>query len=121
MVKECCGHCLDPNQTVLDFGTNGKNEPSAKNSSRKLLEEMDELTDFTFPVFGHNDQDSYKGGFGYTPVIESAGVAFIVYPDVSTSQTTMFQAMINCLPVFILPMVTAYIAGVLIWCLVSRF
>ena len=28
MVKECCGGCLDPNQTVLDFGTNGRNEPS---------------------------------------------------------------------------------------------
>ena len=120
MVKECCGGCLDPNQTVLDFGTNGRNESSKKNSSRKLLEEMDELTDFTFPVYGHKDQDSYKGGFGYTPVIESAGVAFIVHPEVSATQTTMFQTMLNCLPVLILPIVTAYIAGVIIWCLVSR-
>jgi len=120
MVKECCGHCRDPNQTVLDFGTNGRNESSTKNSSRKLLEEMDELTDFAFPVYGHKDQDSYKGGFGYTPVIESAGVAFIVYPEVSTTQTTMFHMLLNCLPVFILPIVTAYIAGVIIWCLVSR-
>ena len=120
MVKECCGHCLNPNKTVLDFGKNGKDESSAKNSSRKLLEEMDESTDFTFPVYGHKDQDTYKGGFGYTPVIESAGVAFIIHPEVSATQTTMFQTMLNCLPVLILPIVTAYIAGVIIWCLVSR-
>lgn len=120
MVKECCGDCRDPNQTVLDFGTNGRNEPSNKNSSRKLLEGMDELTDFTFPVYGHIDQDSYKGGFGYTPVIESAGVAFIVHPEVSKTQNTLFQSILNCLPVLILPIVTAYIAGVIIWCLVSR-
>ena len=119
MVKECCGHCLDRNQTVLDFKTNGKNEPSTKNSSRRLLEELDESTDFTFPVYGHKDQDSYKGGFGYTPVIESAGVAFIV-PEVFTTQTTMFRALLNCLRVFIVPLVTAYIAGIIIWCLVSR-
>ena len=120
MVKECCGHCLDRNQTVLDFKTNGKNEPSTKNSSRRLLEELDESTDFTFPVYGHKDQDSYKGGFGYTPVIESAGVAFIVYPEVSTT-SSMLRVLLSCLPVFILPIVTAYIAGIIIWCLVSRY
>ena len=121
MVKECCGHCVEHNQTILDFGINGRKKPSTKTSSRDLLESMDELTDFTFPVYGHKDQDSYKGGYGYTPVIESAGVAFIVYPEVSTTQATMFQTMLNCLPVLILPIVTAYIAGVIIWCLVSRF
>jgi len=81
---------------------------------------LDELTDFTFPVYGHKDQDSYKGGFGYTPVIESAGMAFIVHPECSTTLTRMFQSLLNCLPVLILPTVTACIAGIIIWCLVSR-
>lgn len=119
MVKECCGHCDEHGETILDFKTNGRKQPSSHNSSRQLLEGVDLNTDFTFPVFGHKEQDSYKGGFGYTPVIESAGVAFIVYPEVSTTQVTLFRSMIRCLPVLVLPIVTAYIAGVIIWFLVS--
>ena len=65
MVDECCGQC-DSYKTVLDFKTNGNNRPSAANSSRVLLETLDEFTDFTFPVYGHNDQDSYKGNIKVT-------------------------------------------------------
>ena len=119
MVQECCGHCDEHNETILDFKTNGRNQPSSHNSSRQLVEGVDVNTDFTFPIFGHKDQDSYKGGFGYTPVIESAGVAFIVHPEVSTTQVTLFRSIIRCLPVLILPIVTAYIAGVIVWFLVS--
>ena len=52
-------------------------------------------------------------------MIESAGVAFIVRPQVSTTQTTIFTLFIRCLPVLLLPIVTAYIAGIIIWALVS--
>ncbi|KAJ7378572.1 hypothetical protein OS493_022560 [Desmophyllum pertusum] len=119
MVKECCGQCAEHNQTILDFKTNGRNKSSFRNTSRELLANLDEYTDFTFPVYGHKDQDTYKGGYGYIPVIESAGVAFIVYPEFSTTQMTMFRSLIRCLPVLLLPIVTAYIAGVIIWFLVS--
>jgi len=121
MVDECCGLCDAFSKTLLDFNMNGNNKPSAKNTSRDLLESLEESTDFTFPVYGHKNQDSYKGGYGYIPVIESAGVAFIVYPEVSTTQTSMFNSMLRCLPVLVLPILTAYIAGVIIWFLVSRF
>lgn len=121
MVDDCCGLCDAFSKTLLHFNMNGNNKPSAKNTSRDLLESLEESTDFTFPVYGHKNQDSYKGGYGYIPVIESAGVAFIVYPEVSTTQTSMFNSMLRCLPVLVLPIVTAYIAGVIIWFLVSRF
>ena len=123
MVQDCCGQCYNNNNnnTVLDFTKNGNNEPSGTNTSRSLLESMDVSTDFTFPVYGNKFQDSYRGGYGYIPVIESAGVAFIVYPEVSTTQTTMFNSLIRCLPVLLLPIVTACVAGIIMWMLVSRY
>ena len=120
MVKECCGECYEFSETILDFTKNGEEKPSAKNTSRDLLENLDTATDFVFPVHGNTYQDSYKGGYGFVPIMESAGVAFIVYPEVSTTQTTMFESIMRCLPVLVLPIVTAYIAGVIIWILVSR-
>lgn len=120
MVKECCGDCYEFSETIVDFTNNGKEKPSAKNTSRDLLENLDTVTDFVFPVHGNKYQDSYKGGYGFVPIMESAGVAFIVYPEVSTTQSTMFESIMRCLPVLLLPIVTAYIAGVIIWILVSR-
>ncbi|XP_068752557.1 protein sidekick-1-like isoform X3 [Montipora capricornis] len=117
MVDECCGSCSEFQTTVVNFKRDGSNEESAKNSSHFLLKSLDTSSDFTFPIYGSSLQDSYKGGFGYVPVIESSGVAFIVYPEVSTQQNTMFNSIIRCLPVLLLPMVTAYAAGVIIWIL----
>ena len=121
MVDACCGECREYYKTELDFKRNSKGERSLHTSSRHLLENMDDETDFTFPVYGYNQQDSYKGGYGYIPVIETAGVAFIVYlREDSTTQNTMFDSMIRCLPVLLLPILTAYVAGIIIWALVSR-
>ncbi|XP_068752748.1 uncharacterized protein [Montipora capricornis] len=116
MVDECCGSCSEFKTTVVDFKRDASNKESAKNSSHFLLNSLDTSSDFTFPIYGNSLQDSYKGGFGYVPVIESSGVAFIVYPD-STQQNTMFNATIRILPVLLLPMVTAYAAAVIIWIL----
>ncbi|XP_068752749.1 uncharacterized protein [Montipora capricornis] len=116
MVDECCGSCSEFKTTVVDFKRDASNKESAKNSSHFLLNSLDTSSDFTFPIYGNSLQDSYKGGFGYVPVIESSGVAFIVYPD-STQQNTMFNSTIRILPVLLLPMVTAYAAAVIIWIL----
>ena len=119
MVDECCGNCSAYERVRLDFKKNGKNTPALRNSSRELLESLDQETDFTFPVYGFNGQDRYKGGYGYIPVIESAGVAFIVYPQKSSNQNTMYDLMISCLPVLVLPIITACVSGMIIWALVS--
>lgn len=104
----------------LDFKYDGRSNSSERNSNQDLLDNLDESTDFTFPVSGYKEQDSYKGGYGFAPVIESAGVAFIVYPEKTQNENTMYQSLLLCLPVFGLLITTAYIAGVIIWCLVSK-
>ncbi|XP_015757030.1 PREDICTED: protein sidekick-1-like, partial [Acropora digitifera] len=115
MVDECCGSCDAYERTVVDFKTDGLGKKSGKKSSRFLLESLDTSTDFTFPVHGNSLQDSYKGGYGYVPVIESSGVAFIVSPNASETQSTTFASLMRCLPVLLLPMVTASAAGIVIW------
>ncbi|XP_074627585.1 protein sidekick-like isoform X3 [Acropora palmata] len=115
MVDECCGSCDAYERTVVDFKTDGLGKKSEKNSNRFLLESLDTSTDFTFPVHGNSLQDSYKGGYGYVPVIESSGVAFIVSPNASETQSTTFALLMRCLPVLLLPMVTASAAGIVIW------
>ncbi|XP_044183373.1 uncharacterized protein LOC114961704 isoform X1 [Acropora millepora] len=117
MVDECCGSCVAYERTVVDFKTDGLGNKSGKNSNRFLLESLDTSTDFTFPVHGDSLQDSYKGGYGYVPVIESSGVAFIVNPNVSETQSTLFASLMRCLPVLLLPVVTAYAAGIIVWIL----
>lgn len=64
-------------------------------------------------------QDSYKGGLGYAPFVESAGVAFVIYSDTSGVKDAMFDALLACWPVILIPLVMAYIAGVTVWILVS--
>ena len=119
MVDKCCEKCSAFDRTVVDFKTDGLGKESGKNSSRFLLETLDTSTDFTFPVYGSSLQDSYKGGYGYVPVIESSGVAFITNPNVAETQSTLFASLIRCLPVWLLPVVTAFAAGIIIWILVS--
>lgn len=118
VISECCGECLDHGQSKLDFTRNGNNGTAQQNSSEDLLQNIDGQTDFSFPVIGYKLQDSYKGGLGYAPFVESAGIAFVVYTDNSGVKDAMFDALIACWPVVVLPVVMAYIAGVLVWLLV---
>lgn len=70
-------------------------------------------------MIGHKLQDSYKGGLGYAPFVESAGVAFVVYTDTSSIKQAMFAALLACWPVIVIPAIMGYVAGVLVWILVS--
>lgn len=118
VISECCGQCLAHGESKLDFTRNGNNEIAQQNSSENFLRNIDGQTDFSFPVIGYKLQDSYKGGLGYAPFVESAGVAFVVYTDTSGVKDAMFDALIACWPVVVIPVVMAYIAGVLVWLLV---
>ena len=121
VIKECCAYCFEHGESKLDFRRNGNNGIAQRNRSEDLLHNIDGQTDFSFPVIGHKLQDSYKGGLGYSPFVESAGVAFIVYTDTSGVKEAMFDALLACWPVIVLPLVMAYIAGVTVWILVRCF
>ena len=103
----------------LDLTLNGNNQTARQETVNDLQRNIDNQTDFSFPIIGHKLQDSYKGGLGYAPFVESSGVAFVVYTDTSSIKEAMFNALLACWPVILIPMIMAYIAGVFVWILVS--
>ena len=119
VIDQCCGNCSEHGLSKLDFRRNGNNGIAQQNTTGDLLHNINDQTDFSFPVIGYKLQDSYKGGLGYAPFVESAGVAFVVYTDTSVFTNTMFAALLACWPVVVIPLVMAYIAGVMVWMLVS--
>ena len=104
---------------MLDFTRNGNNRTAQQSTVEDFRQNIDEQTDFSFPVIGNKLQDTYKGGLGYAPFVESAGVAFIVYTDTSNVKEAMFSALLACWPVVAIPLIMAYIAGFSVWVLVS--
>ena len=117
--KRLLGHkSFSANRSQLDFKLNGNNQTAQQTTDEHLRENIDNQTDFSFPVIGFKLQDSYKGGLGYSPFVESGGVAFVVYTDISGVTDVMFSALLACWPVVLVPFIMAYVAGVCIWMLV---
>ena len=112
---------LSSDRSELDFTRNGNNKTAQQTTVADLRQNIDLQTDFSFPVIGYKLQDTYKGGLGYAPFVESAGVAYLVYTDTTGLKDSMFSALLACWPVVAIPMIIAYIAGVFVWVLVSRF
>ena len=105
---------------MLDFARNGHNHTAQQSTVEDFTQNIDGQTDFSFPVIGNKLQDSYKGGLGYAPFVESAGVAFIVYTDTSNVKEAMFSALLASWPVVAIPLIMAFIAGFLVWVLVGH-
>ena len=119
IINECCGECRAHGKSELDFSCSGNNGTSEQNRSEYLLENIDNQTDFSFPVNGYKLQNSYRGGLEYSPFVESAGVAFLTFQDSSDAKHAMFVTLEACWPVVVLSLVMAYIAGLIMWLLVS--
>ena len=116
-----CNHIIYINRSRLDFRLNGNNQAAQQTTIEQFRKNIDSQTDFSFPVIGYKLQDSYKGGLGYSPFVESAGVVFIVYTDNSNVKDTMVSALFACWPIVLIPFIMAYIAGFCIWVLVRAF
>ena len=63
----------------------------------------------------------YKAYYKYIPLIESPGVAYIVIMDKSLTKTeAIFTSILGTANFFILVMLMALIAGMIIWFLVRK-
>ncbi|XP_031573116.1 uncharacterized protein LOC116307107 isoform X2 [Actinia tenebrosa] len=117
MASYCCETCKEHGQSEVDFHYDGHGQKAEKTSLQQLIREIDGETDFSFPVYGYHDQTTFKGGLGYTPLIESPGVAFIVGKDSYNFKEQMFEGVLSCWPVIALPLVMTCIAGFIVWLL----
>ena len=99
---------------------NGFNVSAMFPSLRALRNGIENPTDFFFPVYGFKDQTHFAKQFGYQGIVESPGMAFIVNTN---SQDNMPNAVLvniaSCWPAVMLALVITYLAGLVVWFVVS--
>lgn len=125
MTRECCQQCSH-NYSVVDFFTNADGTSAIKVSEDELKSNLSENIDFTFPIYGHMDQDKYHGGFGYSALIESPGIVLVVntdfqfdYENLEGPSRTTINSILRTLVYIAVTLAIAYLAGFVMWILVS--
>ena len=121
MVHAACGMCPGHGDfTVIKIDTNGKGKSSAKKSVLEVLNDIDDVPQFSFPIYGNKYITRYMGSYAYINIVESPGVAFLAArPPPGSAAMNMISAVLDCIPMIVLSACMAYISGFVIWVLVS--
>lgn len=122
MILTACGECPNGHgRSVLHFSANGKGKPAKKQSQYDVINDIDDVTDVSFPVRGFVGDTTFLKYYSYVSLIESPGTAFLtVRKDESTSRdSALYNSLNDCWPVVILSFSMSLLAGILVWLLVS--
>ena len=121
MISVACGMCPGHgNATIIKVDTNGKGKSSAKKSVLEVLDDIDEVPQISFPIYGNKYITRYMGAYAYINLVESPGVAFIAARlSPGSAAMNMMRAVLECVPMIVLSACMAYISGFVIWILVS--
>lgn len=125
MIHTACGICPGhggDGHTIIDIISNGKEKWSAKKSVLEVLNDIDEIPQISFPIYGNKYITRYLADYAYINLVESPGVAFIATKKPPGSAAmNMINAVMDCVPMIVLSACMAYISGFVIWVLVSEF
>lgn len=120
VVRSCCGECRQHGYTVIDYRTAGDNASAIKNTEKRVRELIDDMTELSFPVYGRMEQTEYSNEYGFAPLVQSAGVAFIVTGDEPGAAALMLvKAVFDLWPLIVTVFISAFFAGIVMWLLVS--
>ena len=124
MIYTACGICPGhggSGHTKIDIISNGKEKWSAKKSVLEVLNDIDDVPQISFPIYGNKYITRYMADYAYINLVESPGVAFIAgsKPPGSAAMNMMY-AVLDCVPMIVLSACMAYISGFVIWFLVSN-
>lgn len=118
-VLDCCQDCPSYGKVKINFFRDGNNKPAEKEKDIDVKSSIDDKTDLNFPIFGYIDQTHYAKYYGYTPIVPSSGVAFIVNKkQTAASPNNVAMAVFNCWPLLMLNIIIAFVVGVIVWLLV---
>lgn len=124
MIHTACGICPGhggTGHTKIDIVSNGKQKASAKRNILEVLEDIGDVPQISFPIFGNKYITRYIADYAYINLVESPGVAFIATSKPPGSAAmNMINAVIQCVPMIVLSACMAYISGFVIWTLVSN-
>lgn len=120
IVRSCCGECLQHGYTSIDFRSSGRNTSAIKSTEKQVREAIDDMTELSFPVYGRMEQTDYSNEFGFAPLVQSAGVAFIVAGDEPGAAAKMVvKAVFDLWPLIVTVFISAFFSGIIMWLLVS--
>ena len=120
MIKFACGSCPDlHNETVVDFVSNGKFGFSSKQNMDRVVEDIDNFTELSFPMTTNPvEEDAVNAKF--VPVIKYPGAVFITKDtDLDSRVIQMILDILNVWPIFIINILFMILTGGIIWVLVS--
>ena len=116
----CCETCQSHGTSYVDLISNGFNQSAKLRNLRALKNSIANPTDFFFPVYGYKEQTHFAKEFGYQGMVESPGMAYIVntnsHDDMPNAILTNIAA---CWPAITLALFITYLAGLLVWAVVS--
>ena len=90
-----------------------------KNSLQDVATNVDENVEISFPVQGNRFMTTYAGVFPYISVVDAPGSAYFTVKNVPSTAEVVVNASIACLPMVLLMTLFAWMAGIVIWFLVS--
>jgi len=125
ILKSACGYCPRSNgqriDTVLDLTTNGKLSFARKSSRERVIDDIDQFTQFSFPLTSSPASPAgVKSSF--VPVVKYPGAILLVRQPDSTELVQ--QMMLNVLatwPIFFMNGLFIILSGGLVWLLVRHF
>ena len=117
MISVCCGNCsLSHGVSDIIYGT-----PKLALNNVKDATVASDVVHMSFPIAGKKTDDEYKGEY-YRPLFKSPGIAILAMSeDPSESAQAMLMSVISAWPVLVLTIIMAWLAGVVMWTLVSFY
>ena len=120
VVRSCCGNCLQHGYTDIDFSASGPDTSATKSTEKQVREAIGDMTELSFPVYGRMEQTDYSNEYGFAPLVQSAGVAFIVAGDEPGAAAKMVvKAVFDLWPLIVTVFISAFFAGIIMWFMVS--
>ena len=118
MIFAACGLCPGhSSSTIIEIATNGKGNSSGQKSISEVLDDIDDVPQISFPIYGNKYITRYLGAYAYINLVDSPGVAKSLP---GSAAKNMINAVVECIPMIILSACMAYISGFIIWVLVSN-
>ena len=90
-----------------------------KNGLQSVLTAVGQNAEISFPVQGNKFMTTYAGVFPYISVVDAPGSAYFTVKNVPSTAEVVVQASLACLPMVALMTCFAWIAGIIMWTLVS--
>lgn len=121
MIHTACGICPEYGDTTIVINSNGKGKRSYKKSILQVLDDIGDVPQISFPIYGNKYITRYEGSYAYINLVESPGLAFIaVKKTPGKAARNMISAVFDCIPLVVLSGCMAFSSGFIIWVLVSR-